>query len=63
MILIIIDNPCYNNPCLNGATCQVSGSGLNFLCICPTFYSGTYCQTCNYTFQLKIIFNYKKKLI
>ena len=38
------DNPCYNNPCLNGATCQTSGA--NYICVCPQFYSGTNCQTC-----------------
>ena len=43
-INIEIDNPCYNNPCLNGATCQTSVS--SYICICPQFYSGTNCQTC-----------------
>lgn len=40
-------NPCYNNPCQNGATCQNTGSSAgNYVCICPQFYSGTNCQTC-----------------
>ncbi len=43
------DNACFNNPCLNGATCQTTGSSVgNYLCICPTFYSGTNCQICNF---------------
>ena len=33
-----------DNPCLNGGTCQSSGS--TFVCVCPSFYSGAYCQTC-----------------
>jgi len=44
MGLLMIDNPCYNNPCLNGATCQTSGS--SYVCICPAGYSGTNCNTC-----------------
>lgn len=40
----IVDNSCYNNPCLNGATCQTSGN--SYVCICPSFYSGSNCQTC-----------------
>ena len=30
------------NPCLNGASCQASGS--NYICVCQQFYSGTNCQ-------------------
>jgi hypothetical protein len=37
-----IFNACYNNPCLNGATCQTSGS--SYICICTQFYSGVNCQ-------------------
>ena len=42
------DNPCCNNQCANGATCQVVGS--SFQCLCPSMYSGTYCQTCKLSF-------------
>ena len=44
MLNTFLDNPCFNNPCLNGATCQTSGS--SYVCICPVGYSGTNCQTC-----------------
>ena len=43
LIIQLDNNPCLNSPCLNGATCQVTGSGFN--CVCPLNYSGTYCQT------------------
>ena len=42
----LIDNACYNNPCLNGATCQTTGS--SYTCTCTAFYSGTNCQTCKF---------------
>lgn len=44
--LLADSNACTNNPCLNGATCQVTGTGTTFNCICSTYYTGTYCQTC-----------------
>jgi hypothetical protein len=37
-------NPCANSPCLNGATCQVSGS--SYTCQCAPGYSGSNCQIC-----------------
>ena len=43
-ILKPIDNPCANNPCLNGGTCQTTGS--SYTCQCAQFYSGTNCQIC-----------------
>ena len=44
MIFRFLVNPCFNSPCLNGATCSTSGS--TYICLCPQFYSGTNCQTC-----------------
>ena len=41
-------NPCYNNPCLNGGSCQATGSGNSYICICPAGYSGINCQTCKH---------------
>ena len=37
-------NACFNNPCLNGATCQTTGS--TYVCICPAQFTGVNCQTC-----------------
>jgi len=48
MIFLTKVNPCFNNPCLNGATCSTSGS--TYACLCPQFYSGTNCQTCKCIF-------------
>ena len=45
------DDPCYTNPCLNGATCQSSGFG--YYCNCPQFYSGVNCQQCKIFEQKK----------
>ena len=39
-------DPCFNNPCQNGATCQSSGNG--YYCFCPNFYSGVNCEQCNF---------------
>ncbi len=34
---------CVDNACTNGATCQ---DGVNqYLCLCPTTYTGTHCET------------------
>ena len=41
-------NACSNSPCLNGATCQVTGTGSTYTCLCPAAYTGSNCQTCNY---------------
>jgi len=53
---------CTNNPCSNGATCQISGSG--YICICLAGYSGSNCQTCknlkSNQLQIILITNYKK---
>ena len=46
--LNIDTNACTNNPCLNGAVCQVTGTGSTFTCICSLYYTGTYCQTSEY---------------
>jgi hypothetical protein len=42
---ILDSNVCSSSPCLNGATCQLSGN--SFICNCMAGYSGPYCQTCN----------------
>ena len=39
-------NACSNNPCLNGAACQVTGSGNTYTCTCLAGYSGSNCQIC-----------------
>ena len=44
--LYLVSNACSNNPCLNGATCQVTGSGSTYTCACPPSYSGLNCQIC-----------------
>lgn len=41
------NNACQNSPCLNGGTCQVTGSGTTYVCTCRSSYSGTNCQICN----------------
>lgn len=38
-------NVCSFNTCLNGGSCQPTGVGNGFICICQFGYSGTYCQT------------------
>ena len=43
-MLFLKDNACFNNPCLNGATCQTSGN--TFVCKCSAGYSGTTCSIC-----------------
>ena len=47
-------NACFNNPCLNGATCQTSGSA--YVCICPAQFTGVNCQTCIIYFYMKVYF-------
>uniref|UniRef100_A0A674KD90 Protein eyes shut homolog n=1 Tax=Terrapene triunguis TaxID=2587831 RepID=A0A674KD90_9SAUR len=37
-------NECDSYPCLNGATCQESAIQGQFICICPPFYTGAFCQ-------------------
>jgi len=44
LIKILIVNACYNNPCLNRATCNPNGN--TYICTCVQYYSGTNCQTC-----------------
>ena len=57
--MIWSDNPCYNNPCLNGGTCQAN---VNFYtCLCANLYSGINCKTCKFNLRhnvamLKLIF-------
>ncbi|XP_063969437.1 uncharacterized protein LOC129282010 isoform X3 [Lytechinus pictus] len=38
----IQSDPCFQNLCANGATCQPDG--LRYTCDCPIQYSGTYCS-------------------
>ena len=49
----LIDNACYNNPCLNGATCLTNGN--TYTCTCVQYYSGTNCQTCRHLCYLRLI--------
>ena len=52
IFIIYQDNPCFNNPCLNGATCQTTGTGSSsYICICAQYYSGATCQICKKTYQ------------
>ena len=44
-------SPCASSPCLNGATCQVTGTGSTYTCTCPSGYSGTNCQIYNACFN------------
>ena len=48
--MINLVNACFNNPCLNGASCQVTGTGNTYTCICLAGYSGVNCQICNFYF-------------
>ena len=43
-------NACAVNPCLNGATCQITGIGTTYICTCTNAYSGTNCQNCTFKF-------------
>ncbi len=47
-IFQIKDNPCNDNPCVNGATCMTSKSDSIYLryCVCPSGYTGTTCSIC-----------------
>lgn len=41
-------NPCAFSVCRNGATCvitDISGSEPKFQCVCPTNFTGNYCET------------------
>ena len=46
----IVSNACSTSPCLNGGTCQVTGTGSTFSCQCAAGYSGTNCQICIFFF-------------
>lgn len=46
MNILIVNNACSNTPCLNEGTCQTTGIGSTYICICKTGYSGTNCQIC-----------------
>lgn len=35
-------NECDSNPCQNGATCEDIIAG--FVCTCPPYHSGTFCE-------------------
>ena len=43
--LLLVTTACSNNPCQNGGTCQLTGSGSTYTCNCVSGYSGTNCQT------------------
>ncbi len=36
-------NPCSQNPCQNGGTCQQTNSG-GFMCLCPFGFEGICCE-------------------
>ena len=36
---------CSNNPCQNGGSCEDSGNGVRFTCICQPGYTGDNCET------------------
>ena len=42
---LFLVNPCFNNPCQNGATCQSSGTN-SYTCSCTVQYTGVNCQNC-----------------
>ena len=36
---------CSNNPCQNGGSCEDSGNGVRYTCICQPGYTGDNCET------------------
>ena len=44
--VIIIANPCYVDPCQNGATCSVGG--IDYVCTCTDVWTGTTCSDRKY---------------
>ena len=46
---------------MNGATCQVTGTGSTYSCTCPAGYSGTNCQNCK-ILSLKLTKPFNKRL-
>ena len=44
----IDSNACSNSPCLNGATCTITGTGSTYTCTCVSGYTGNNCQICNF---------------
>ena len=36
---------CSNNPCQNGGSCEDSGNGVHYTCICKPGYTGDNCET------------------
>ena len=57
-ILVSTDNPCYNNPCLNGGQCNPSivSNAAVFTCTCVDNWAGTLCDTGKYYWRWR---NYK----
>jgi len=39
----IMDDPCLDNPCENGGSCEVQESG-GYVCACPSEFGGTNCE-------------------
>ena len=50
--VITSTDPCLNNQCLNGATCEIDSTGSAYTCNCLTGFTGFFCEQCK-------IFKYK----
>ena len=43
-ILVAEENPCYNNSCMNGASCLPNFNLTNYECFCANGFTGQYCE-------------------